>query len=132
MQRMALNLLDISRSEDGALNPKLAELELLGLATEVSGLMAQRAQTRQQTFDISPKRGPALVRADRELVQRVLENLLDKQVIATLASDGTRERAYPRTMWIGVLFRLLTIRPLSVRGRSWMAGPARTSLVELT
>ena len=32
------------------------------------------------------------------------ENLLDETVIATLGSDGTIERATPRTLWIG--FRL--------------------------
>lgn len=33
------------------------------------------------------------------------ENLLDKQVIATIGGDGTRERALPRTVWIGVRLR---------------------------
>ncbi len=31
-----------------------------------------------------------------------VENLLDKQVLATLANDGTRERALPRTVWIAL------------------------------
>jgi len=34
-----------------------------------------------------------------------VENILDKQVVATLAADGTRERALPRTAWIGLRFR---------------------------
>jgi outer membrane receptor protein involved in Fe transport len=34
-----------------------------------------------------------------------VENLLDKRVVATLGSDGTRERALPRTLWIGVRIR---------------------------
>ena len=33
------------------------------------------------------------------------ENLFDKQVVATLGADGTRERALPRTLWIGVRVR---------------------------
>ena len=30
------------------------------------------------------------------------ENIFDKQVVATLGSDGTRERALPRTLWLGL------------------------------
>ncbi|MES2905284.1 MAG: TonB-dependent receptor [Pseudomonadota bacterium] len=33
------------------------------------------------------------------------ENIFDKAVIATLAADGTRERALPRTIWIGLSLR---------------------------
>ena len=33
------------------------------------------------------------------------ENILDEKVIATLAADGTRERALPRTLWIGLSLR---------------------------
>jgi outer membrane receptor protein involved in Fe transport len=33
------------------------------------------------------------------------ENLLDRKVIATLGGDGTRERALPRTLWIGLRVR---------------------------
>jgi hypothetical protein len=33
------------------------------------------------------------------------ENIFDKQIIATLGADGTRERALPRTAWLGIRFR---------------------------
>ena len=33
------------------------------------------------------------------------ENIFDRQVIATLAADGTRERALPRTLWLELSFR---------------------------
>ena len=33
------------------------------------------------------------------------ENLFDKQVVATLGADGTRERALPRTVWLGLRVR---------------------------
>jgi outer membrane receptor protein involved in Fe transport len=39
-----------------------------------------------------------------QVVGRV-ENLLDKMVVAGLGSDGTVERATPRTLWLGVRFR---------------------------
>lgn len=34
-----------------------------------------------------------------------VENLLDKQVLATIGGDGTRERALPRSVWIGLRLR---------------------------
>lgn len=33
------------------------------------------------------------------------ENLVDKAVIATIGGDGTRERALPRTLWLGIRLR---------------------------
>ena len=33
------------------------------------------------------------------------ENIFDRQIIATLAADGTRERALPRTLWIELTLR---------------------------
>ncbi len=33
------------------------------------------------------------------------ENIFDRAVIATLSADGTRERALPRTLWIGLSLR---------------------------
>ena len=33
------------------------------------------------------------------------ENIFDRQIIATLAADGTRERALPRTLWIDLTLR---------------------------
>ena len=33
------------------------------------------------------------------------ENIFDKQVVATLGADGTRERALPRTLWLGLRLR---------------------------
>ena len=34
-----------------------------------------------------------------------VENAFDKKVIATIGGDGTRERALPRTLWLGVRLR---------------------------
>jgi len=34
-----------------------------------------------------------------------VENIFDKQVIATIGGDGTRERALPRTVWLGLRLR---------------------------
>ena len=34
-----------------------------------------------------------------------VENAFDKQILASLAGDGTRERALPRTLWLGLRLR---------------------------
>ena len=38
-------------------------------------------------------------------IEARVENLLDKQIVATIGGDGTRERALPRTLWIGLRVR---------------------------
>jgi outer membrane receptor protein involved in Fe transport len=60
-----------------------------------------RALPAALTFD-----GVARATVSRHLdVEARVENLLDRTVIATLGGDGTRERALPRTLWIGVKIR---------------------------
>jgi signal transduction histidine kinase len=77
MQRMVLNLLDISRSEEGALVPRLSEVDVPSLVEEVLSVMTRRANERQQTIlvDLSPDVKRNVV--DRDLLLRLLENLLD-------------------------------------------------------
>jgi len=77
MQRMVLNLLDISRSEEGALVPRLSDVDVPSLLNEVFGVMSRRANERQQR--ISVERSPEVKRSvvDRDLLLRLLENLLD-------------------------------------------------------
>jgi len=60
-----------------------------------------RALPAALTFDGTAR---VAVRRNFDIEARV-ENLFDKRIIATLASDGTRERALPRTIWIGLRIR---------------------------
>lgn len=77
MQRMVLNLLDISRSEQGALVPRLSDVDVPSLLNEVLGVMSRRANERQQkiSVELSPQVKRHVV--DRDLLLRLLENLLD-------------------------------------------------------
>jgi outer membrane receptor protein involved in Fe transport len=60
-----------------------------------------RALPAALTFD-----GSARVAVARHVaVEARVENLFDKQVVATLGGDGTRERALPRTVWVGLRVR---------------------------
>ena len=60
-----------------------------------------RALPAALTFD-----GVGRVDLNRHLgVSLRAENIFDRRVIATLAADGTRERALPRTLWIELKLR---------------------------
>jgi signal transduction histidine kinase len=77
MVRLVMNLLDISRSEDGALKPHVSEFALPDLLTEVRSEMDRRIQDKQQSLSVSLAPGVGAVRGDRELLRRTLENLID-------------------------------------------------------
>ena len=77
MFRMVMNLLDISRSEDGALIPRCAEFDVTALLNEVSSETVHRLEEKGQTLSLSIDPAVGAVVADRDLVCRVVENLLD-------------------------------------------------------
>ena len=72
---------------------------------------AARFQGRQFEDDNNIRRLPAALTFDSAVgfaisdhlsLDARVENILDEKVIATLAADGTRERALPRTLWLGI------------------------------
>jgi len=77
MFRMVMNLLDISRSEDGALVPRCAEFDVGGLLQEISSETVQRLREKAQTLEVHVAPGAGAILADRDLVRRVIENLVD-------------------------------------------------------
>jgi signal transduction histidine kinase len=77
MVRMVMNLLDISRSEDGALVPHMTEFDLAGLLGEVSSEMERRIDDKDQKLDLAIAPDVRIMKADRDLVRRILENLID-------------------------------------------------------
>lgn len=80
IHRLALNLLDVSRSEDGAFTPKLASVDLRRLLGDVADLMGPLVDGREQTLRLSVDTASDTVRADGELLSRVLQNLIDNAV----------------------------------------------------
>ena len=77
MVRMVLNLLDISRSEDGALEPHMSQFDLGGLLGEVVSEMERRIEDKEQTLKLTVAPDVTIMKADRDLVRRILENLID-------------------------------------------------------
>jgi signal transduction histidine kinase len=77
MVRLVMNLLDIGRSEDGALVPHVSEFELTELMAEVCSEMDRRIQDKQQHLSLAMSPGVTTMRGDRDLLRRTLENLID-------------------------------------------------------
>lgn len=80
IHRLALNLLDVSRSEDGAFTPKLAPVDLRRLLADVADLMAPLVDGHEQTLQLQVNVPFDTVPADGELLSRVLQNLIDNAV----------------------------------------------------
>ncbi len=77
---MILNILDISKSEDGKLVPKLQTTDVAELIQELQRVLRQRLSIRKQQITVSAQSQSSRVQADRDLVRRLLENLLDNGI----------------------------------------------------
>jgi signal transduction histidine kinase len=95
--RLLLNLLDISKSEEGRLTPSLVELDVAALVAAVIEALAVAARSKSITLESTLE--PLTIRADRDLLRRVVENLLENairhapeesavRVSGTMQSDG--------------------------------------------
>lgn len=76
LKQMVLNLLDINRGEDGQLRPQLTLVNLNELAREVAQAMERQFADRRQRVEMRLA-ADGNVRADSELVRRLLTNLMD-------------------------------------------------------
>jgi signal transduction histidine kinase len=77
INRMVLNLLDIARSEDGVFAPRRTDIDVAKLVGDVQELMIPLAHSKGQQVSADVKPGLPILRADGELLRRVLQNLLD-------------------------------------------------------
>jgi two-component system sensor histidine kinase/response regulator len=76
--RLILNLLDISKSEEGRLVAHPTQLELEPLTTELCEGFELRARNARLT--LACQVDVARVKADKDLLRRVLENLVDNAI----------------------------------------------------
>ena len=86
--RLLLNLLDISKSEEGQLVPRPSEVNLRKLSAELFDAMALKASNSGVKLESSVE-VPTL-RADPDLLRRILENLVDNAI--RYAPPGTAVR----------------------------------------
>jgi two-component system sensor histidine kinase/response regulator len=78
LMRMILNLLDISKAEEGRLAPRRSKLELPATLREVLDAAELKARALEATVEHSFEVPTAL--ADADLLKRVAENLLDNAI----------------------------------------------------
>jgi two-component system, sensor histidine kinase and response regulator len=76
--RLVLNLLDISKSDEGSLAPRYHDVDLKALSTELLDGLDVKARaarvTLKQTIEVQ------VIRADFDLLRRVIENLVDNAI----------------------------------------------------
>ncbi|HWA71338.1 MAG TPA: hybrid sensor histidine kinase/response regulator [Polyangiaceae bacterium] len=89
LHRMILNLLDISRSEDGRLVPRCEEVELAGVVTQVATLFSRSAEAAGQKI-VTELRSPGRVFADRDLILRLVENLVENALKYSPANSAIK------------------------------------------
>ena len=77
MVRLVMNLLDVSRSDDGALIPHVSAFGLPELLGEICSEMGRRIEDKGQRLELSLAPGVGLLRGDRDLIRRIVENLID-------------------------------------------------------
>lgn len=76
--RLVLNLLDISKSEEGRLVPVKTRVDLTALVTEVAAALELRAS--DMGVALEPAIDARFVHADSDLLRRVLENLVENAI----------------------------------------------------
>jgi two-component system sensor histidine kinase/response regulator len=80
MLRMVHNMLDVSRAEDASLALHPENVDLSALVQDTCSLMARRAEEKRVRLVGEAATPNLIVRADRDLLRRMLENLIDNAV----------------------------------------------------
>ncbi len=98
MVRLVMNLLDVSRSDDGALVPYVSEFDVTGLLAEICSEMGRRIEDKEQRLALAVGPGVGRLRADKDLVRRIVENLIDNAYKYGPRATTISIEAVPATM----------------------------------
>ncbi|OGQ12857.1 MAG: hypothetical protein A2138_07845 [Deltaproteobacteria bacterium RBG_16_71_12] len=93
MVGMVSTILDVSKLEAGRLVPKLAPHDVGAIAADVARSLG--ALSRDRALTVEPPRGPVVALLDRELIARVLQNLLANALKFTPTGADIRVRVEP-------------------------------------
>ena len=93
LTRMILNLLDLSKADEGRLAPKVSDIDLRELVNEVLAELAVNAEPRQVALrsSIEVERIPA----DEDLFRRTLTNLIENAIRYAPAQSSVTVTAVP-------------------------------------
>lgn len=80
MNRMLLNLIDVSRSEEGRLVVREEDIDPAALVSECCSRVVRRAAERSMRLRVQIAPGLPVLRGDRDLLARMIENLLDNSL----------------------------------------------------
>lgn len=105
--RLIVNLLDISKSEEGRLVPRYDDVDMTALSTEIMDALDVRARTAGVTLTRAIE--VSRVRADPDLLRRMIENLLDNAI--RHAPENTEVRLTAITWDGGVEVRIADTGP---------------------
>jgi signal transduction histidine kinase len=93
LTRMILNLLDLSKADEGRLSPKLIDVDLPGMVNEVLSDLALNAEGRQVALQSSIE--VERVTADEDLFRRTLTNLVENAIRYAPAQTSVTVTAVP-------------------------------------
>ncbi|XXY44979.1 GAF domain-containing sensor histidine kinase [Sorangium sp. So ce269] len=107
IQRTAMNLLDTSSRQLGTLVPRLDELDLAALLQDVADILEPFAAARGQRIELRPGAPCSCrVRADVDLLRRVLQNLVDNALRHSPARGAVHvEARRPDARWVELVVR---------------------------
>ncbi|MDI1475100.1 ATP-binding protein [Polyangium sp. y55x31] len=100
--RTAANVLDIAQSQDGRLVPRHVDVELCGLLAEIREVVLPLAEKREQTIELSCDVPEGALRADRDLLGRTLQNLVDNALRYSPAKSTVRIEAHADAAWVTI------------------------------
>jgi two-component system sensor histidine kinase/response regulator len=105
--RLVMNLLDISKSEEGRLVPHKTRVDLAALMTEVVAALELRAT--DMSVALEPTLDARFAHADADLLRRVLENLVENAI--RHSPEGSVIRIHTLEQPGGLLLRVADAGP---------------------